>query len=178
MTGYDYASPGVYFVTVCAHRKECVFGGQDIRESVERAWHQIPQHFPNTKLDEFVVMPNHVHGILWILDDDPKGDVVGAQHAAPPPASPTPRVRPGSLGAIVRSFKSAATRRVNEVGQTPGTPFWQRNYYEHVIRDEDELGRIRQYILDNPLQWELDRENPHRVANRGYGGEWAWLEGT
>jgi len=113
-------------------------------------------------------MPNHVRGIVWI---------VGAQHAAPLPAARTVAVTPASLGAIVRSFKSAATRHVNEFRHAPGAAVWQRNYYERVIRDDDELSSIREYIHINPLRWELDRENPRRVASREHTRQWGWLEG-
>ena len=170
---YDYASPGAYFVTVCAHNRRCVFIVQDVRDAVQQAWRQIPVHFCNTKVDQFVILPNHIHGIVWIL----AGHVVGAQHAAPLPGSRAPRVVPGSLGAIVRSFKAAATGHVNSARQTPGTPVWQRNYYERVIRDEDELARIREYIVNNPLQWQFDRENPDRMTNPQYENQWRWLEG-
>jgi hypothetical protein len=77
----------------------------------------------------------------------------------------------------VRSFKAAAAKRVNDIRGTPGASVWQRNYYERVIRNEDELGSIRQYIHVNPLKWELDRENPHHVASREYTRQWGWLEG-
>jgi REP element-mobilizing transposase RayT len=159
---------------VCAHGKECIFDVPDLLDAVEEAWHQIPFHFPNARLDESVVMPNHVHGIVWIVGAN---TVVGAQHAAPLPAARTPAVKQGSLGAIVRSFKAAAAKRVNEIRGTPGASVWQRNYYERVIRNEDELGSSRDYIHVNPLKWELDRENPRRVASREYTRQWGWLEG-
>jgi REP element-mobilizing transposase RayT len=169
LPGYDYASPGAYFVTVCAHDQECIFDVPELRDAVEEAWRQIPFHFPNARLDESVVMPNHIHGIVRI---------VGAQHAAPLPAARTPTVKPGSLGAVVRSFKSAATKRVNQIRRTPGALVWQRNYYERVIRNEDELSSIREYTHLNPLKWELDHENPHRVDSREYTRQWGWLEGV
>ena len=143
-----------------------------MRDALEEVWRQIPRHFSNVRLDEFVVMPNHVHGILWILERD----VVGAQHAAPLPASRTPGVKRASLGAIVRSFKSAATRRVNEVREMPSAALWQRNYYERVTRNEDELHRVREYILLNPLRWEHDHDNPHRTVSPEHEKECGWLE--
>jgi len=173
LKGYDYASPGAYFLTVCAHGKECIFDVPELLDAVEEAWRAIPLHMPNVRPDEFVIMPNHVHGILWILE----GNVVGAQHAAPLPKARTLAARPGSLGAMVRSFKAAAAKRVNEIRGTSGASVWQRNYYERVIRNEDELGSIREYIHLNPFRWELDRENPRRVASREYARQWGWLEG-
>ena len=131
-----------------------------------KCWRQIPTHFPNVTLDAFVVMPNHVHGIL-VINDVGNATYVGAQHAAPLPShahpsvshahslvSPVPTgVARGSLGAIVRSFKSATTKRINEVRRTLGTPVWQRNYYDRIIRDDRELYRARRYILSNPDRW-------------------------
>ena len=130
LKGYDYTSPGAYFVTVCTYKRECIFDVQELRDVVEETWLQIPFHVPNARTDEFVIMPNHVHGILWILKTQ-----VGAQPAAPLPGitARRPAVTPGSLAAIVRSFKSAVTKRVNEVRPTSGAPVWQRNYYERVI---------------------------------------------
>jgi len=147
----------MYYVTICTHRKDCVFGEiinrkmhlSPIGKVVSEYWKQIPNHHTDVALDEFVVMPNHVHGIVVI---------VGATHASPNSAKPG--LKPRSLGSTIGSFKSAVTKRVNEFHNSPDATFWQRNYYEHIIRDERELNLIRQYIASNPLQWELDRENP------------------
>ena len=177
LRGWDYSRPGAYFVTICTHNGEGLFEDPVLRRVVETMWQRIPRHFPYVQLDEFVVMPNHVHGIIWI---------VGARHSTEPPspagaipsdepsqprgqllrnASPLrPRgVMSGSLGAIVGNFKSVTARRINRIRKTPGAPVWQRNYYEHIVRDETELTRIREYIRLNPLKWKLDRENPHRT---------------
>lgn len=122
-------------------------------EIVQMVWDELPRHYGNVELDEFVVMPNHVHGIVWIV-----ASKVRAQHAAPlpKPKQNHPHVKPGSLGAIVRSFKSAATRKINQHHKTPGTPFWQRGYYEHVIRNDEDLFEHRKSIQENPLKWTLD----------------------
>jgi len=193
LAGYDYTQAGAYFVTVCTRDRALLFGDvvdgairlNQAGAAVDAAWHAILDHFPRISVDEFVVMPNHVHGIL-VFDDFRDGSagvqhaagvggqhaaVVAAQHAAPlqgrdPQFGPQPspslplHVTPGSLGAVVRSFKSAATKRINELCGAPGNAVWQRNYYDHVIRKEESLHRIRQYIRDNPAQWALDRENP------------------
>jgi REP element-mobilizing transposase RayT len=121
-------------------------------EIVDECWLAIPDHFGNVELDVFVVMPNHVHGIIVITE-------VGATHASPLriPNGPNPR----SIGAVRGSFKSGASRRINEIRATPGQTCWQRNYYEHVIRDDAELDRIREYIKMNPAHWAEDRENPN-----------------
>ena len=108
---------------------------------------------PQAVLDEFVVMPNHFHAIIAIEN---------SRRGVLPYARPSFRSPLQSLGAIVRGFKSATTRLINEIRGTPGTVVWQRNYYEHVIRNDGELIRIREYITNNPLRWSLDRENPQK----------------
>ncbi|MDP2954442.1 MAG: transposase [Chloroflexota bacterium] len=174
LQGYDYSQPGAYFVTIVTRDRECLFG--EIVEGavslspygaiVQECWAELPHHFAHVELDASVAMPNHVHGIIVLMD-------VGAQHAAllrnpghPAPqfAPPQLRVAVGSVGTMVRSFKSVVTKRINEIRGTPGAALWQRNYYEHVVRDEDELDHIRRYILDNPVQWALDRENPEAAS--------------
>ena len=123
-------------------------------------WVEIPTHHPGVTLDAFIVMPNHVHGMVILNGTtDPEG--VGAQQAAPlhTPARRSAairdsvRVMPGSLGAIVRSFKAATAKRINEARNTPAATVWQRNYYDRVIRDDRELHRARRYILSNPDRW-------------------------
>jgi putative transposase len=144
LNAFDYASCGAYFVTVCTYERACVLGSivdqavvlTEIGSMVDRCWRAIPTHFANIILDTHIVMPNHIHGIILLK----------AQGA------PT-------LGEIVRAFKARATieaRRHTEVRH----PFWQRNYYEHVVRNDQDLNRIRQYIADNPKNWETDYENP------------------
>ena len=172
LPAYDYTSQGAYFVTVCAHQRRPAFADGCVREVLEGTWRDMPDHFPAVIAGQFVVMPNHVHGILWITREDTRGNV-GAQHAAPLPA-----LAPGSLGAIVRSFKASVTKRLNEIRGTPGAPVWQRNYYERVIRSEEELTRIREYIQLNPSRWHFDRENPRRIRDARHEQEWAWLEGN
>jgi REP element-mobilizing transposase RayT len=122
-------------------------------------WLEIPEHFVNVTLDAFIIMPDHLHGIVIITDTLDRTSV-GAQHAAPlqhigrsrlPVGSAGPAQ--GSLGAIVRGFKSAATKRINEMRHMPGKPVWQRNYYDRIIRDDREMQRARQYVLLNPARW-------------------------
>jgi putative transposase len=165
---YDYTQHGAYFVTICAYNRQCWFGEvADDRmrlnargETVVECWSQIPEHFPGCELDEFVAMPNHVHGILLIVEQEDKR-VQGAGAACCAPTNTPVRgvVRPGSLSAVIRSFKAAVSRQINAAGDSPGEVLWQRNYYEHIIRNEDELNQIRQYIAENPLKWSVDREN-------------------
>jgi REP element-mobilizing transposase RayT len=193
---YDYSRAGAYFMTVCAFQKECLFGEvvdgrmvlNEMGNAVTECWRSIPDHFPHVELDEFVIMPNHVHGI--IVFNDPNSSVggavgaVGAQHAAPMTELrgsktraqhaaplrerddlPIRNVAPGSLGAIIRSFKSAATKRINILRNTPGVPIWQRNYFERVIRVDRELDAVRRYIVDNPAKWNEDENHPGRFNN-------------
>jgi len=180
LKGYDYTQPGAYFVTIVTQNRACLFGevveGQmRLNEAVhlaQRCWTDIPNHFPHVQLDAFIIMPNPVHGILVIAHHAAPDDV-GARHAVPQPprtASHTPTVEQfgkpvhGSIPTIVRSFKSATTRHINILRGTPGAPVWQPNYYEHIIRDERSLNRIREYIVTNPLRWHLDHENPARTG--------------
>jgi len=155
---------------VCTHNRDLLLETEAVQEAVLAGWQGLPTRFPAVVLDEFVIMPNHVHGIICI---------VGARHASPllqdanassargtlGSADPTrPRgAAAGSLGAIVGSFKAAAAKRINAIRKTPRSPVWQRNYYERVIRDEEELSRVRQYIRDNPLRWDEDPENPSNL---------------
>jgi REP element-mobilizing transposase RayT len=150
-------------VTLCTLGRECLFGKiekgetrlSEIGSIVGLFWEEIPRHFQKVALDSWVIMPNHLHGILSLrsVHPAPRG---GAQHTV----RSTHQVVPGSLGAIVRSFKAVAARRVNEIRRTPGWTIWQRNYYEHIIRTPAELLCIQKYIRENPARWALDRENP------------------
>ena len=175
---HDYTTPGLYFVTICIKdRREALARiGDDglvlngFGRIARDCWLEIPEHFPNIGLDEFVVMPNHIHGIIGIMEIRD----VGAQHAAPLPVPlPRNRVLPGSLGAIVRSYKSVVTKRINEIRGTPGATFWQRSYYEHLIRNEKSAERVRNYIRNNPLRWHVDRENPARTGEDEFD---LWLD--
>jgi putative transposase len=172
LKGYDYAQPGAYFVTISTHQGEPLFGevvdgamrANECGEIVRACWDAIPMHFPDVETDAFVVMPNHVHGVIII-----RGGSMQATHACTGAAccartTERPNVAPGSLGAVVRSFKSACTKRINALRGTPGAAVWHRNYYERVIRNERELNAICEYILNNPARWAEDEENPGRAG--------------
>jgi len=159
---YDYSLAGAYFITICTKNRECLLGDvvdgemrvNEYGRIVETCWNEIPLHFPDTEIDQFAIMPNHVHGIIFI------SNIVGATHASPLRNTSGPKSR--SIGAIVGSFKSAVAKRINELRNTHGVPVWQRNYYDHIIRDEDNMNQIREYIINNPLKCAEDEENPLR----------------
>jgi putative transposase len=171
---------GGYFLTIRTWQRECLFGEvvdgemrlNDAGEIARRCWGDMPHHFPFVELDAFMVMPNHVHGIIVIRC---RGEASAFTiHVAKTPsksdASPLRQhpngTQPGSLPAIVHNFKSISTRKTNAARAVTGTPVWQRGYYEHVVRNEAELMAIREYILDNPARWEDDDNNPTLLNNR------------
>jgi putative transposase len=156
---YDYTQAGAYFVTICTQGKACILGkvvNGEMRVNkygniVDKYWHMIPDHFSNTEIDQFVIMPNHIHGII-VLINKRRGEV-------------TAPLRKHTLGQIVAYFKYQTVKSINQTHKTPGNQVWQRNYYEHVIRNADDLNEIRQYILDNPVKWDMDENNPDRQIN-------------
>jgi REP element-mobilizing transposase RayT len=179
LKGYDYSQPGAYFITICTQNRVCLLGdvleGQmrlnDAGRMVERWWLELAHKFPTVALDAFVVMPNHIHGIIAI---------VGADLCVRPD---DPRVRPDGEGThdqggthagvprpkIIQWFKTMTTNEyIRHVKNHAWTPFcgrlWQHNYYEHIICNDESLNRIREYIATNPLRWHLDAKNPHRTG--------------
>lgn len=177
LRGYDYSQVGMYFITICTYGRELLFGEvvevemvvNQMGKVVEEEWLRTPALRPYVTLDEFVVMPNHVHGIIVFSDAGIRS--VGAHSCAPLQQARLQR-QPRSLGSLIAGFKSATTKRINNLRGSPGVLLWQRNYHEYVIRNEKDLSRIRDYILTNPLRWELDRENP---ARRGEDEFDRWL---
>ena len=156
---YDYSQAGVYFLTICVKDKQCFFGEiindemvfNDIGKIAEKFWRDIPVHYPNIELDEFIIMPNHIHGILVI---------VGIQHVEPlPRRHEYQKTIPKSIGSIIRIYKASVTNWC----RNNGFEFfqWQRNYYEHIIRSEKQLKAIREYIRNNPYNWPKDSEYPN-----------------
>ncbi len=156
---YDYTSPGVYFVTISTKDSQCFLGDvidgnmklNTIGKIVHSCWVQLPDFLKHVTLDQFIMMPNHIHGLINI-NDNPAGDAC----VAPTQKKSGPAKR--SLGAIVGSFKSAATKKINNLRNSPGERVWQRGFYEHVIRQGDDLQAIREYIANNPLSWKMDQE--------------------
>ena len=147
LRNYDYSQAGAYFITVCAQNKECLFGDivddamqlNDAGRIILLIWSEIPTHYQQVELDEFVIMPNHVHGII---------NIVGAASSA------------ATIGNIIRRFKSMSAIAVNKSLGRSSQPLWQRNYWERVVRDEKELHGMQEYIVNNPRQWELDKLHP------------------
>lgn len=163
LKGYDYRRAGTYFITICTYGRAEVLGhvhDREVRLSregqvAEEAWLWLEKRYDYVQLDEYVVMPNHLHAILNIVD------------------SPTSRRRTAAdgqkrkpLGQLVGAFKTVTTNQVNALRAASGLPLWQRNYYEHIIRTEESLGSIRSYIASNPLNWMLDPENPDALRRR------------
>ena len=197
LVDFDYTQPNSYFVTICTHNRACLFGRivNDVMYPNEFGniacyiWEKIPSHFPNTVLDEWVVMPNHVHGIVSIVDSDSSSQAthapplrqdidltanstttpispVGARHASPEPgrerSGKFAGTRSRSISAVVGSYKSAVSRKIGEIHRISDGTIWQRTYHDHVIRNQAALDRIRRYIKENPARWAKDPENPDR----------------
>jgi putative transposase len=142
LSTYDYRSTGAYFVTACAEGRMPVFEIPEMRQLLTETWQTLPERFPGVRLDEFVVMPDHIHGILW-LDRTAKN--------------------PPTLGRVIGAYKSLTTvgwlNYNKALGETCSRHLWQRGYYEHVIRNDQDLELTRQYIRDNPLKKELRDRN-------------------
>jgi REP element-mobilizing transposase RayT len=174
LQGYDYSRPGAYFVTICTQNRECLFGQvvdgtmrlNGTGWMIQTVWDELPQFYPGVDIDAFVVMPNHIHGIIVLI--------VGAGPCACPdkkrqgqPQGVAPTM---SLPDVVHRFKSLTTTRYRQGVTGHGwRPFpgklWQRNYHEHIIRNEDDLNRIRQYIINNPARWAEDENNSDNWAS-------------
>ena len=155
---YNYSLPGAYFITICTYRKENILGYitdgkmeiNVLGKIIVSEWLKTFQIRKNIQLDEYIVMPNHFHGIIILTENK------GVLQYAPTNRFHSPSQ---SIGSIVRGFKSAVTRGIKRMDCPFFYSVWQRNYYEHIIRNERELNRIREYIQNNPLRWQYDREN-------------------
>jgi len=162
---WDYSQAGAYFITICTQNRECVFGNvvdgemvlNDAGRVVESVWNDLPNHYPNVELDEFVIMPNHFHGIVMIIDNVHD---VRAIHELPLhelPLRMTQKQRRNMLlPKIIGRFKMLSSKRINQLRNTSGTKLWQRNYYEHIVRNQNDLNRIQQYIVYNAAGWKED----------------------
>ncbi|GHT91575.1 hypothetical protein FACS1894116_00350 [Betaproteobacteria bacterium] len=165
LQNYDYAQAGAYFVTLCVHDRACRFGNlvngemqrSEAGQIVAATWDWLALQYSPVELDAWVMMPNHVHGII-VIGDHLKSECIAKRKP---------------LSGLVGAFKTVSTKRINELRQTPGEKLWQRNYWEHVIRNEAELTHIREYIQNNPIQWELDSLHPCNDNHRRGGSRTA-----
>jgi putative transposase len=167
LRGYDYAQAGEYFVTICTLERECILGTvtdgamllSSVGEIVKRCWGEIPGHFHNVELGEFVIMPNHLHGVILLREIPRRDEVTSSLRNDSEIETTQPIVkRPATLGQIVALYKYRSTKLINVIRSAPGKRFWQRNYYEHIIRDGDDYARIRNYIAENVGRWSEDKE--------------------
>ncbi len=198
LKGYDYSQSGLYFITICVQDRKCLFGEivrvddvgvqnfdvgvqnfeplhqrkivlNDAGKIADNCWLEIPKHFPNAVLHEYIIMPNHVHGIIELIKPGLQCEsvaIAGIQNFEPLRRNQSPKneyqkIIPHSIGSIVRGYKTGVTKwfRKNTVGVENFQPIpsiWQRNYYEQIIRDEKSYHRIEEYIINNPANWEKD----------------------
>ena len=187
LKGYDYSSEGAYYVTIVTQGRECLFSEiidgemylNEYGEIVQKWWNEIPIHFSILELGAFVIMPNHVHGIIFITTDrrgeaqnvspcnDPNNNIQDAyDDETNNLGGETPPLRKPTLGQIVAYFKYQSTKEMNRIETDKAiTKFWQRNYYEHIIRNEKDLQNKTDYIQANPLLWDEDNDNPQNILN-------------
>lgn len=162
LENFDYSQAGLYFVTICTKDRKCIFSEinhgimmlNQIGIIANQCWCNIPNHYQNINLDAYVIMPNHIHGIIEISE---RSQAVVSRHAS------TLQLGNGklhNLSMIVGSFKSAVTHQVNIMNHNDNLDIWQKSFYDHIIRDENSLQRIRRYIEANPYRWPYDNENP------------------
>jgi len=166
---YDYSQSGMYFVTICAQNRQCLFGQitndkiilNEYGQIVQMVWNELSQHYSNVQLGEFIVMPNHAHGIIIITYDNVVNNVVAPVGAGfkPAPTKPDNTTMPAKHGLpeIVRALKTFSARKINELRNSQGEKLWQRNYWEHIIRNEKSYQYIANYIVNNPANWEKDK---------------------
>ena len=178
LPGYDYSQSGAYFVTICADRRQCLFGdvvdGQmrlnQYGAIVAETYQWLCQRYPYLISDEWIVMPNHFHAIMVITDKPRRGvsrnaPTINKQRTTDNSnnlSKSTIKRKP--LGRLIGAFKTVSTKKINILQDAPGTTLWQRNYYEHIIRNQDAMDKIRQYIVNNPLSWENDRLHPNNPS--------------
>ncbi|MFA6008520.1 MAG: transposase [Desulfobacteraceae bacterium] len=159
---YNYAKNGTYFITLCTQNREHTFGTitnrtmilNDLGSFVQKTWHDLPNHNPSVDLNAFVIMPNHIHGVVVI--ESKRADMGHFGTGLEP--GPT-----HGLTEIVRQLKTFSSKRINQFRQTPGIQVWQRNYFEHIIRNDEEWNSVREYIMFNPAKWDEDVENEQRI---------------
>ena len=175
LKGFDYSQPGAYFITIVTKNRELLFG--EIVENTMRLntfgqivntfWQDLPDHFPQVVLDAWIVMPNHIHAILWIVRMASKTGErqkvfanLGTQTDSRLQPEHPKGTKPGSLSAILGNFQMTTARRINRIRKSTGASVWQRDFYDDIIRNQRHLEAVRQYIRNNPTNWPHDTENP------------------
>ncbi len=164
--GYNYASSGAYFITICTNKHEQLFGEivngkmelNECGKIVQSEWIKTGILRSNIEIDAFIIMPNHIHGIIFIHDDS------GVMHHGHGHRDPTYRAQTEQFGkptsntipTIIRGYKSAVTSRINKINNTPRVKVWQRNYWEHIIRNDQSMNHLQEYIQNNPIKWHTD----------------------
>lgn len=195
LKGYDYTQVGAYFITICTWQKECLFGEvidgkmelNRYGEVIQYNWFDLMRRYSDIRLDSFIIMPNHLHGIILLIGDRKNSCVIGSNSEISSTTDlrgvgaglesssvektkifgePAPTVHGDNaksksakccgLPEIIQGFKTSSATRINQLRRTTGVPVWQRNYYEHIIRDDLALQNIRKYITNNPLSWQRD----------------------
>ena len=169
LPGYDYAAPGIYFVTICTAARRCLFDDPIVLAIAEEQWRALERRFTYVALDTWIVMPNHVHGLVQLHPavapgEGPRRGMEATSNRAP--AGLGIHVVAGSLGAVIRAYKAAVSRRVARLRHPPELPVWQRGYWDRVVRDAEELDAIRRYIAANPQRWVEDRDNLEALLAR------------
>lgn len=155
---HDYTAPGAYFVTICVHDRQMLFGQivdgvmqlNPLGGLAQRCLVEVMRHNPNVRLDVFVVMPNHVHILLWIVDQTGEPPAAGPQRQFAQPIA-------GSLSTLIGTYKAEVSRQARRAGLAPAGPLWQRNFWDRIVRDDRELHNVRNYIQTNPQRWDVDR---------------------
>jgi len=177
LKGYDYSSPGAYFLTICTYQRQCLFGEivkgimqlNEFGQIAAAEWSRSSIIRQEIELHEWVIMPNHLHGIVIITPTN-STPTVGANGRSPSDRLPPDRLplqmKSRSLSSLVAGFKSATTKRINLLRNSPGIPIWQRNYHEHIIRSQLSMQNIQQYIQNNPVLWKQDRFHPNNLVNQ------------
>lgn len=161
--GWDYGTPGYYFVTICTYQRLPLFDDDQLKQVVEYTWQQLPR-YPKSQhitLDDWVVMPNHLHGLIVIRERVNPDEKVSRDD------EPLFRnARPGQLGRLIATYKAVATKRINRIRGKVGGRVWQRGYWDRVVRNERELQAIRHYIRENPRRWSEDRDNLESLVQK------------
>jgi len=154
---YNYSQNGAYFVTICTHNRKLFFEDERIKKIIETEWLNTSRIRRDVIIDEFVIMPNHLHGIIIIQR---------CKGVCNTPLRPQFRSPSKTIGSIIKGFKAATTSKINKIHHTSGLPVWQRNYYDHIIRNELDLSEKRKYICENPLKWNIDEYNPANLHHK------------